>query len=320
MLIDDILVYTQATPLSQAGAQLLEDMRQATVIKIHNVADCVFEKGQKWNIEEDFPNIAPPAPRLWMEWLQDPAWIFEDAAEQGFCRRFRAGVYFSSIDLEDEDYKRLFKDTHVPNNFPDARWVVLAHFFLEDPGAASGYSAPPGFGFGVSAEGQFRRTSDAAVKLVPNPIFFDERVLNEEDIQEMSGFAPFLSIPFMALSFMHCKNVRIEKGPPHPSKLQQARMDRGKAPLVRWHTLVIDPAKAILAAANNGQSEPTPRALHICRGHFKDFRNHGLFGRYRDIYWWPMHSRGSGERGVILKDYRVHPKEGPLFPGADSLN
>ena len=58
-----------------------------------------------------------------------------------------------------------------------------------------------------------------------------------------------------------------------------------------------------------GKSEETglKHALHICRGHFKDYRDgKGLFGRYKDIYWWESQVRGNGEHGVVLKDYNVN--------------
>ena len=36
------------------------------------------------------------------------------------------------------------------------------------------------------------------------------------------------------------------------------------------------------------------RAMHICRGHFKDYRQgKGLFGRYHQLVWQPAIVRGS---------------------------
>jgi hypothetical protein len=88
-----------------------------------------------------------------------------------------------------------------------------------------------------------------------------------------------------------------------------ARINRVAEPsLIRWHTLVIEPTKKIIASANNGDSKLTPKALHICRGHFKDFSDKGLFGKHRRMFWWPMHTRGTAEHGVIGKDYLVKPK------------
>ena len=78
----------------------------------------------------------------------------------------------------------------------------------------------------------------------------------------------------------------------------------------------------MIASENDGRSALTPKALHICRGHFKDFSNHGLFGKYRGTYWWPMHTRGSSDNGLVVKDYRVLASNTPT-PGtsqpADSV-
>ena len=49
------------------------------------------------------------------------------------------------------------------------------------------------------------------------------------------------------------------------------------------------------------------KALHICRGHVKDFRRSekGLFGKYRDLYWWESHVRGTAKAGMVYSDYEV---------------
>jgi hypothetical protein len=49
------------------------------------------------------------------------------------------------------------------------------------------------------------------------------------------------------------------------------------------------------------------QALHICRGHFKDYRQHGLFGKLKAIFWWDQALRGSEGDGVIQKTYKVTP-------------
>lgn len=114
---------------------------------------------------------------------------------------------------------------------------------------------------------------------------------------------------FLALSFMHCRNVRLDQEPAPPSKLQKARQRKGKKPLMRRHTIVIDPMKKVLAAAAVGSGRNlSPNAVHICRGHFKDFSQHGLFGKYRGVYWWPMQVRGNKDAGVVIADYAVKPE------------
>ena len=76
-----------------------------------------------------------------------------------------------------------------------------------------------------------------------------------------------------------------------------------------FKTLEIEPMKRILRT--EGQSEKTGlrQALHICRGHFKDYsKGGGLFGKYKGLYWWESQVRGSVSEGTIVKDYSVKAK------------
>lgn len=54
-------------------------------------------------------------------------------------------------------------------------------------------------------------------------------------------------------------------------------------------------------------------ARHICRGHFRDYRQGaGLFGRFHGIYWTPPIWKGSFTRGFVTKSYKVAvPKNNP---------
>jgi hypothetical protein len=47
------------------------------------------------------------------------------------------------------------------------------------------------------------------------------------------------------------------------------------------------------------------KALHICRGHFKNFDDKPLFGKLTGTYWWQPHVRGTAEAGIVEKDYRI---------------
>lgn len=121
-----------------------------------------------------------------------------------------------------------------------------------------------------------------------------------------------LHVPFLACSFAACKNVVVRDNAP-PPKLSRAQERRHGVPKATFKTLEIQPMVGALAQAGTalGGGPTSPRALHIMRGHFKDFRaGGGLFGRHHGRYWWPMRVRGSGDAGVVVKDYDVkEPKE-----------
>lgn len=117
--------------------------------------------------------------------------------------------------------------------------------------------------------------------------------------QEMFAF-PF----FLATSFMHCKNVEyIENDYPEPVKKKREKR-YGKSHK-KYKTLKIKPMQKTLQKKGNVEKNGLKKALHICRGHFKDYRENGLFGKYHDIYWWNSHVRGNKKAGEVEKDYEI---------------
>lgn len=114
--------------------------------------------------------------------------------------------------------------------------------------------------------------------------------------------------PILAISFLHCKNVELVDREQifHLDKRQNGARLKKKSRLakVRYHMLTVEPIRKVLAGEGQIGKVGMEKALHICRGHFKDYREHGLFGRYKGIYWWNQSLRGSKERGVMIKDYK----------------
>lgn len=117
-------------------------------------------------------------------------------------------------------------------------------------------------------------------------------------------FARCMSVALLTISFMHCKNVvqRVVAPPPRLSKRHKERHGRL---LFSYRVLEIEPMKQVLRAEGRSEEVGLAKALHICRGHFKDYRERGLFGRNKGLYWWDQHVRGSIEAGVAAKDYEV---------------
>ncbi len=111
----------------------------------------------------------------------------------------------------------------------------------------------------------------------------------------------------MALSFMHCRNVTVKKEAP-PLPLSKKHEKRTGRPLLRYHVIQIDHMKQVLEREGHVSTEGLKKALHICRGHFKHYGRDGkglLFGKHVATVWVPMHTRGSVEEGVVVKDYDV---------------
>ena len=56
-------------------------------------------------------------------------------------------------------------------------------------------------------------------------------------------------------------------------------------PLVSYHVLNIDPMRRVLSRDGHADTSGLRHALHICRGHFKEFTDEApLFGKYTGSY------------------------------------
>jgi hypothetical protein len=116
---------------------------------------------------------------------------------------------------------------------------------------------------------------------------------------------------FLAISFMHCKNVSLPTVEP-PSPVSRKAEQRYGRPLTRYRVLEIMPMREILNREGAAERTGLKRALHICRGHFATYSDEKpLFGKYAGTYWKPQHVRGSKARGEVVKDYAVKTGDKP---------
>lgn len=110
---------------------------------------------------------------------------------------------------------------------------------------------------------------------------------------------------FLAISFLHCKNVTQIEHIPNKKKSAYHRRFSGH-PLTKYYTLEIDPMKKVLHEEGQIESLGLKKALHICRGHFANYtEGKGLFGKYHGQFWIPQHVKGSASQGIVEKDYSV---------------
>jgi hypothetical protein len=111
--------------------------------------------------------------------------------------------------------------------------------------------------------------------------------------------------PFhFCLSLLHCRNVQTVDVPPPPAPILKQRAKRG-IPYIQYKTLEVSPLRTISQGGTRRDGEQEPKALHFVRGHFKDFTDKGLFGKYKGTYWWSSQVRGDVARGIVDKDYKV---------------
>jgi hypothetical protein len=110
------------------------------------------------------------------------------------------------------------------------------------------------------------------------------------------------TLALFTFALLGCKNVSTQVVEP-PEKLVRKHAKRGRQ-MFRFHVLEIESMTGRGGGAARGAAGGAA-VLHICRGHFKDYREKGLFGRNKGIYWWDQQMRGSLKNGAVAKDYDV---------------
>ena len=297
MLIDDIIALA-----AKQDPVFEKQLTGATVLKVHNVAEHVFRTMNTWDIERDFPNIAPPFEQIWMEWTQWADWEPTGPPRPSIPTRYPMGVFLQSYDLhklrgmDDMEWNKFAGET-----MPEAaRWWTIAHFSRRT--LPHTLESAPCFSWCATAEGRMLPIQGG---LLTSPHPLHPQKLEDADMEIAEAASMFLPVPFTAISLMHCKNARVVKGPAISPKLARSRQRRGKPPLIRWRTLVIDSSKPVSASLGTGANGGKDKALHIIRGHFKDFSSSSLFGKHRGLYWWAQHARGLAEHGKVEKEYEV---------------
>jgi hypothetical protein len=121
----------------------------------------------------------------------------------------------------------------------------------------------------------------------------------------MKDIMAWINPLYLAVSFLHCRNVRIEEHPVDQKLVKRTRERYGITP-ASYKTLVIEPLKQILKGEGRSGEVGLAKAMHICRGHFRDYREgRGLFGKYHQLVWTPATVRGTkgkaGPREVEIK-------------------
>ena len=245
--------------------ELIEDMKAAIPIRIQNVADYLYlESGQEtFSLRGDCPNVAPPWPVFFMSYKRRPRIRIRDEWRTAESPPGEIGFLFSS-DLDEAS----------------GEWTVYSFAF-------EGHAAR-GFNWSIDKDGHFaapadKRAKKEAIAYAASPIvrwpqleILDSRPPDLE---------PFI-VPFLAISFCHCKNVDLVREPVAPKV--KAKRDRVHSwSPESWHTLRIEPIRTQLNAAGAREPGGLKRALHIMRGHFKDYREgRGLFGKTHGLWWW----------------------------------
>ncbi len=283
--------------------EVLSCLREGVIVVADNVAEYFYAGNdqEEWDLNTDYPTLAPPFDRCFIEWRRPSKVVSRECGVRETTGALRAtGATCQSrpiAELTDAALK-VYAAGLVPISEMRSRlrwWLEVATVGEISAGRYMGPLAC--FTLLLDEQGRLLGKHTIIymnwVSPAPQPDFFAEWLAG-----------PLLCLG-MVLSFFHCKNVGLREEVP-PQALSRAHQKRHGKPLTRYHVLEIEPMKQVLRTEGQRDETGLKKALHICRGHFADYREgQGLFGKYHGRYWVPMHARGAIKEGVVTKDYAV---------------
>jgi hypothetical protein len=257
-----------------------------------------------WDWTKDFPNLAPPFPRFFVEWARPTAVLagLPNGDRAANVVLPRSGVLFVG-GRRDQAAQCPLRGL-AGQGVEYAHWLTFTAFgqFNDEGAGEMGVTA------GVLTDGHGRVVGEPVVdNLCPG------RGRHDWDVV----FRSIVAIGLLAVTFMHCKaGVRLEDVEP-PAALNRARVRRGRLPLVRYRTVVIDGLKEVLRTEGRLGEVGFKKALHLVRGHFANYTpDRPLFGHFVGTVFRSAHLRGDRASGRIIKDYEVKRGDGRGEPDA----
>jgi len=287
------------------GDKISELLLDAECLSCDNVAQYIDSFAQDKSAF-DYPNIAPPFHNFFVEYKVPSSKTGDMIGAHILSLDWNKLICDMPNELANETNYMLSEEFGA---LPDSRWqLVIFPYWLRTGILSTGVKSM----VWVNVDGQLSSRDEDSISLIylEKQEVLDKLNRIETDEHTEAYIKTILHPIFLAISFLHCKNVTMERETP-PAPLSKKYQKKHGRPLVSYHTLNIEPMKQILRAEGNIEKTGLKQALHICRGHFKDFsKGSGLFGKYKGLYWWDSQVRGSVKEGIVDKDYAVKsPKE-----------
>lgn len=286
-------------------------LKEAQLVLIDNVAQYwnqqFLDNADKQEVNaSDFPNVTPPFPFTFLEFRPSASSRAHAVYEEVGVLVFST---FSSLgDNNERPVKEYVRKQFQPLQLAEeAEFATLSYILLRTrhvPGVIYGGECL----LPINKEGRIIPIADG--KGVPGVVGINPNLVGD-GVNAQGAWTYLAKHVFyptlLALSFMHCRNVQVVQETP-PPKLSKKHERKTGRPLLRYRVLQIDHMKEVLEKEGGASKTGLKRALHICRGHFAHYGEAGkglLFGKYAGTVWVPMHTRGTKEKGVVIKDYDV---------------
>lgn len=271
---------------------------KARVFVIDNVTQYLFAQCNQeiWG-PEDFPHLAPPFESMWIE-TYAPSHCQSEGVSKPWTGYSSWGWLMESKEIPSvpDDIKApLIKGEFYPPE-GDPRWSTTATLFCSLHGRITGPSLVQTYVVMPDGRPFNGKMIMGIVGRDPRHGIGEQSVVNQPEIFPVK----------LAISLMHCKNVAHETVSPSEQATRAYKKKIGKEP-VSYHVLKIEPFKSAMRSAGS-EKTGLKQAMHICRGHFKDYTKSGLFGKLQGVYWWHSAVRGKNSERRIIKDYEVSPE------------
>jgi hypothetical protein len=315
-------------PLNSLG----RETREAVVpIDIRDVAAFYAANGEAgWNVA-DFPCIASPFKQAWYEtpescfarWDNTRAARWFDVERWGWMfltweSGFRAakGCHDALMDAADPmrrhispqeaaELERGIRASNEAASYEVGFMQFVYGFGLLRSGEIHQFMSGT---MSLSPEGRYIADEEAGGFSLCGPLaeeFNDPEISADERKKATECILSRLGSAFLAISFLHCKNVTLVDRP-IPEKVRRRRAARGYSPGTQFKELRVEPMRKILRTEGRSDEVGLKRALHICRGHFATYtEDKPLFGRTVGTFWVPAHVRGTKDAGEVRKSYKV---------------
>lgn len=319
-------------------------VREAVPFLIDDVASHYFNHPKEY-VPDDFHNLAPRYPIMWLEFTQPKrgligdTWVdYEGDLKQVTdamttmpllaldypskpmdidITKMVRGVYLRSWDRFNEEDADTFRNKYVSAK---ARWLYRSVVFMTIDGNKIS-DAFSGMSFQVDDKGEII-FFDGPKK----PYIFDIPIKTAQmiGIEQIKSHVTGSMMPaVMTLAMIQCRNVYVETTPPRQAKLRKPQTRRARraakklpsdASYYAHHRIQVDPYSAGRKKASSGESSGQGVAWHRVPGGFRTYdgkinpetgKKSLLFGKYRCTIYVPAFERGTTDQGTITKDYEM---------------
>lgn len=275
----------------------------AVAVDVSAVAEWYLKESEieSFDMRSQFPNAVSPFKAAVYEYRMPMVWKVKvdgkwKLVDQRYPGKARAGMLVLQTKLPDgytgetpPEQKAL---TTLRSRFPGEipRFLQTVHMFIGD-------------------ENTFKHTVTCLNYADENGLLLggtvDSHVSDTHQSDDVHCLIRSCSFPvYFGISLMHCKNVHLVDDTEH--HVNEKKLKRRGLPIIKYKVISIDSMRKQAAGAAGATGNSVLMAMHIARGHWKDYtQGKGLFGRIKGRFWWEDYVRGDEKAGATVKTYEV---------------